>query len=180
MADDELHQETALAPVDDGFVAAAGSILQMRSNDGQLVDEVSIAIGSTEVSLACVAKRCVRTDGGDVLLFDTDDLDGIQRVTVQPVMQLGAAREISPRQVSVACEASGACVLGWISHDTEAEPGVFARPFDLATGKLGDTIRLPGNSSGTEGVSIAAIAPGVFLAAVDSYSRFTLHRIELR
>jgi hypothetical protein len=186
--DSELHQETALARVDDGFVAAAGPVLQLRSNDGELRDEVSVLIESTEVSLSCLASRCARTDDGVVLMFDADDLDSIQKVEVQPAMQMGMERAIWPDQVSVACEAGGTCVLGWISHDLVsfpayrmvAVPGVFARPFDLTTGKLGDTIRLPGDGSSPSGVSIAAVAPGVFLAAFDSYYKFTVHRIELR
>lgn len=180
--DDRFFQETALAAAgDDRFVAAAGPVLQVRSNDGELLSETTADVRSDEVSLDCRTGVCVRMDQGSALVFDPADLESLREFTVQPTMQVGPEREITPASAKVACEAGGVCVLAWVAEDlTVAAPGVFMRPFDPVSGAVGEAIRLPAVEPYTNSITITAVAPGIFVAAVDAYYSFDLHRIEVR
>jgi len=58
-------------------------------------------------------------------------------------------------------------------------PVVYARPFDLVTGRLGEPIRIADADPNTWGTPVAAIAPGVFVVAVGDTLTMSVHRIDV-
>jgi hypothetical protein len=170
----------------DRLVTTFDSTIQLRSADGDVLDEMEGWL--TEIGhLRCSGTRCARSYGGHVLTFDPDDPESLSGIILEWHATLGQHRRLQPTSTSMDCDPSGTCVMTWILEDLHFRPngldfvypGIYARAFDLETGRTGEEIRLQDAISWASGTAVVAIGPGSFVAAVSGRGEFSLHRIDV-
>lgn len=182
-----------VAAVESGdFVVLVDSTIQLRSSQGEPLDEVvDLESDFSEGSLACAGKRCVAAvtqDDLSVWLIHANALQDYSVVTVEESTQTGATQLVRPRDGRVACDAGGVCLLTWLleRETTDGDVilveslGIFGRALDLRTGRLGEEVLLDGEISTTSGVLVAAAGDGVFITGSVEGKRLVLRRVRVR
>jgi hypothetical protein len=176
-----------LAAIDgDRFVVSANDRIRVRSFSGTTLQEKSAAAGFSRTNLACVGTLCARSRDARIDLFDANALASTFRsFYVRPDIQFGPERLIGPKDVSLACESGGTCVATWILVDDPgnalgSEYGVYARPFDVASGAVGETVWLQAAHEYTFDAPLASTGAGGFVVAVEDLAGYTLHRLQVQ
>jgi hypothetical protein len=173
----------------DRLVVTTGPRIQLRDVNGALIDESAYDFDPDFTTrMSCGGIYCAIANGPKAVLVDSGDMQSTTTIALKATAQYGPNRAVQPSNVFVACDAAGVCLASWMLEDTTWHGdyssveylGAYARPFDVATGTLGEEIRLQGIDSGTTSVMVASIGSGQFVVAVDGYSGFTVHRVDVR
>jgi hypothetical protein len=188
-----VGRRAPVAAIDSGrFVVLAGSTIQVRSSNGELEEERMVEdVDFSAASLSCAGRRCAAAVGGDlerVWLIDTAELDSIATVTLATTSEPEPNHQLIPVDADLACAPTGTCLATWllrreITDDdvifTESE-GVYARAFDVRTGRLGPEARILDPMDTEEGVVVASQGDGLFATARISGDDIVVGQVEVR
>jgi hypothetical protein len=191
-----LYQAAHVAAIEDNhFAMVVGSRIELRDADGALLGSTDFPqnVESTYgAELVCAGSRCAAATSDTITLFDMDGLNAVTSFEVDASIAFGADRRVFPDDADLACDENGLCLAVWVRmeaiHDYDTIQttviGMFARPFDLVTGKTGDEIRLNTTDAGwMSGGQVVSTGPGVFLV-VGGYEGYyfnnlTVSRVEV-
>jgi hypothetical protein len=181
------NNSTHVAALDgDRFAIVAGAKAEVRSSDGELIGSIDIPENGHISGLECLGTLCARANYGQLQLFDAGALQSFLPIVVRGRNFVGTNRVIEPYGFSFACEPGGTCLAAWTLWDVHFDafrddyPGVYARPFDLKTGKVGEEIRLQHGVPATGDALVASVGPRGFVVAVQMRDGYALHRVSVQ
>lgn len=188
LLDEQIYPWPLVAATEaSGFVVIAGASIQTWAKD-RIVGRLDGAdVWSPDASLACVGRRCAAATGGQVLLFDASRLDESVVVTFQESSEPGPDETIDPRNANLACDNTGICVVTWVLERATTDYdvidieslGIYARAFELNTGRMGPAIQIQAPTIDDYGARIAATGPGGFLIARAPGADIVLSRLQV-
>jgi hypothetical protein len=122
-----------------------------------------------------------------VLLFDASRLDESVVVTFQESSEPGPGETIDPRNANLACDNAGTCVVAWVLEHATTDYdvidieslGIYARAFELNTGRMGPAIQIQAPTIEDYGARIVATGPGGFLIARAPGEDIVLSRLQV-
>ena len=188
-----VGRRAPVAAIDSGrFVVLAGSTIQVRSSNGELEEERMVEdVDFSTASLSCAGRYCAASVTGDLLrvwLIDAEALGSIATVTLAATSEPEPNHHLLPVDSDLACAPTGTCLATWLlrreitDNDvifTESE-GVYARAFDVRTGRLGPEVRILDPMDAEEGVIVASQGDGLFATARVSGDDIVLGQVEVR
>jgi hypothetical protein len=178
-----------IAGLSDGrFVLLIRDRIEVRGSNGQLFLSRQHAPVSSENALECKGTHCIASRDATIFAFTGDDLDGGIPIVVRATQSPAPNRWIRAEQLRASCEIGGRCLATFVLTEESLVNnsrhsrvlGNYVRPFDRSTGQLGQELRLGDAQRYSDGVLVAAIAPGTFLVRSETSTGFTLHRIDVQ
>jgi hypothetical protein len=172
-----------------GFFILSGATAQVRTDEGQLVDETMIGDDLLFArTLSCGLRHCAVSIDGLVVFLDSTDLQRQRTALTEEHLAPAPNQIVEPRGAAVACDQTDTCVVSWISlQRTSGGPsesyeslGVFAQAFDLASGDHSEKLRLVDPTEAyEEGVRLEAIGNGEFIVARRAGSNLSLTKLRV-